>query len=121
MVALPLVFQTTEEWLDSSLGLHPIQVALQVALPELDGGLEPIVFSGRDSRTGNLLPCFFIICCVDFYLLTGSPLFAGHYVHLLCTLVLVVRLDVAYIASVISSLKSCLFWVYTPIFVRVVG
>ncbi|KAL3678045.1 hypothetical protein R1sor_021001 [Riccia sorocarpa] len=53
MVALPLVFQTTEEWLDSSLGLHPIQVALQVALPELDGGLEPIVFSGRDSRTGK--------------------------------------------------------------------
>lgn len=53
LVALPLVFQTTEEWLGSSLGLHPIQVALQVALPELDGGLEPIVFSGRDSRTGT--------------------------------------------------------------------
>ena len=53
LVALPLVFQTTEEWLASSLGLHPIQVALQVALPELDGGLEPIVFSGRDSRTGE--------------------------------------------------------------------
>ncbi|CAM6085668.1 unnamed protein product [Calypogeia fissa] len=53
LVALPLVFQTTEEWLSSSLGLHPIQVALQVALPELDGGLEPIVFSGRDSRTGK--------------------------------------------------------------------
>ncbi|CAD6261781.1 unnamed protein product [Miscanthus lutarioriparius] len=28
---------TTEEWLNSTLGLHPIQVALQVALPELDG------------------------------------------------------------------------------------
>jgi len=27
MVALPLVFQTTEEWQDSDLGLHPIQVA----------------------------------------------------------------------------------------------
>lgn len=53
MVALPLVFQTTDEWMDSTLGLHPIQVALQVALPELDGGLEPIVFSGRDSRTGK--------------------------------------------------------------------
>ncbi|GFP92226.1 magnesium-chelatase subunit chlh chloroplastic [Phtheirospermum japonicum] len=38
IVALPLVFQTTEEWLNSTLGLHPIQVALQVALPELDGG-----------------------------------------------------------------------------------
>uniref|UniRef100_A0A7N2M1W3 magnesium chelatase n=1 Tax=Quercus lobata TaxID=97700 RepID=A0A7N2M1W3_QUELO len=53
IVALPLVFQTTEEWLNSTLGLHPIQVALQVALPELDGGMEPIVFAGRDPRTGN--------------------------------------------------------------------
>jgi magnesium chelatase subunit H len=26
MVALPLVFQTTEEWEESDLGLHPIQV-----------------------------------------------------------------------------------------------
>ncbi|PKA62593.1 Magnesium-chelatase subunit ChlH, chloroplastic [Apostasia shenzhenica] len=53
IVALPLVFQTTEEWLNSTLGLHPIQVALQVALPELDGGMEPIVFSGRDGKTGK--------------------------------------------------------------------
>ncbi|VAH27175.1 unnamed protein product [Triticum turgidum subsp. durum] len=54
IVALPLVFQTTEEWLNSTLGLHPIQVALQVALPELDGGMEPIVFAGRDPRSGKL-------------------------------------------------------------------
>ncbi|KAI3472195.1 hypothetical protein Pfo_029683 [Paulownia fortunei] len=54
IVALPLVFQTTEEWLNSTLGLHPIQVALQVALPELDGGMEPIVFAGRDPRTGKV-------------------------------------------------------------------
>ncbi|CAN1125044.1 Magnesium-chelatase subunit ChlH, chloroplastic [Linum perenne] len=53
LVAVPLVFQTTEEWLNSTLGLHPIQVALQVALPELDGGMEPIVFAGRDPRTGK--------------------------------------------------------------------
>lgn len=53
LVSLPLVFQTTEEWLDSELGLHPVQVALQVALPELDGALEPIVFAGRDSNTGK--------------------------------------------------------------------
>jgi magnesium chelatase subunit H len=52
-VSLPLVFQTTEEWLDSELGVHPVQVALQVALPELDGALEPIVFAGRDSNTGK--------------------------------------------------------------------
>ena len=26
---------------------------LQVALPELDGAMEPIVFAGRDSNTGK--------------------------------------------------------------------
>ena len=31
LVSLPLVFQTTEEWLESELGVHPVQVALQVA------------------------------------------------------------------------------------------
>lgn len=53
LCSLPLVFQTTEEWLDSDLGVHPVQVALQVALPELDGAIEPIVFAGRDSNTGK--------------------------------------------------------------------
>ena len=55
MVALPLVFQTTEEWEDSDLGLHPIQVALQMAIPELDGAIEPIVVSGRDGMTGRAI------------------------------------------------------------------
>lgn len=55
MVALPLVFQTTEEWQDSDLGLHPIQVALQIALPELDGAIEPIILSGRDGTTGKAI------------------------------------------------------------------
>ncbi|NES80465.1 MAG: magnesium chelatase subunit H [Moorea sp. SIO2B7] len=53
MVALPLVFQTTEEWEESDLGLHPIQVALQIAIPELDGAIEPIILSGRDGMTGK--------------------------------------------------------------------
>ncbi|RMH67271.1 MAG: magnesium chelatase subunit H [Cyanobacteria bacterium J003] len=55
MVALPLVFQTTEEWEESDLGLHPIQVALQIALPELDGAIEPIILSGRDGMTGKAI------------------------------------------------------------------
>jgi magnesium chelatase subunit H len=55
MVALPLVFQTTEEWQESELGLHPIQVALQIALPELDGAIEPIILSGRDGTTGRAI------------------------------------------------------------------
>jgi magnesium chelatase subunit H len=33
MVTVPLSFQTTEEWTDSTLGLHPVQVALQVCAP----------------------------------------------------------------------------------------
>ncbi|MEY3256875.1 MAG: hypothetical protein RLZZ29_2010 [Cyanobacteriota bacterium] len=55
MVALPLVFQTTEEWLNSDLGLHPIQVALQIAIPELDGAIEPIILSGKDGATGRAI------------------------------------------------------------------
>ncbi|MCW6034737.1 magnesium chelatase subunit H [Spirulina subsalsa FACHB-351] len=55
MVALPLVFQTTEEWESSELGLHPIQVALQIAIPELDGAIEPIIVSGRDGATGRAI------------------------------------------------------------------
>jgi magnesium chelatase subunit H len=55
MVALPLVFQTTEEWQGSDLGLHPIQVALQIAIPELDGAIEPIILSGRDGATGKAI------------------------------------------------------------------
>jgi magnesium chelatase subunit H len=55
MCALPLVFQTTEEWEDSDLGLHPIQVALQIAIPELDGAIEPIILSGRDGATGKAI------------------------------------------------------------------
>ena len=55
MCALPLVFQTTEEWEKSDLGLHPIQVALQIAIPELDGAIEPIILSGRDGNTGRAI------------------------------------------------------------------
>ena len=55
MCALPLVFQTTEEWEASDLGLHPIQVALQIAIPELDGAIEPIILSGRDGSTGRAI------------------------------------------------------------------
>lgn len=32
LCSLPLVFQTTEEWMDSELGVHPVQVALQVCV-----------------------------------------------------------------------------------------
>ena len=54
--AVPLVFQSFEEWKTSELGLHPIQVALQVSLPEIDGAVEPIIYGGRDGVTGRTVP-----------------------------------------------------------------
>jgi len=56
MCAVPLVFQSFEEWQNSELGLHPIQVALQVSLPEIDGAIEPIIFAGREGATGRSIP-----------------------------------------------------------------
>mmetsp|Transcript_46318 Transcript_46318/g.56123 ORF Transcript_46318/g.56123 Transcript_46318/m.56123 type:complete len:1423 (-) Transcript_46318:124-4392(-) len=54
--AVPLVFQSFEEWQASELGLHPIQVALQVSLPEIDGAIEPIIYAGREGATGRSIP-----------------------------------------------------------------
>jgi len=54
--AVPLVFQAVEEWQKSELGLHPIQVALQISLPEIDGAIEPIIFAGREGATGRSVP-----------------------------------------------------------------
>ncbi|KAM3568304.1 hypothetical protein VYU27_009570, partial [Nannochloropsis oceanica] len=56
LCAVPLVFQSFEEWKASELGLHPIQVALQVSLPEIDGAIEPIIFAGREGATGRSVP-----------------------------------------------------------------
>ena len=56
IVAVPLVFQSFQEWTDSELGLHPIQVALQVSLPEIDGAIEPIIYAGREGNTGKSVP-----------------------------------------------------------------
>jgi magnesium chelatase subunit H len=56
MCAVPLVFQSFEEWQSSELGLHPVQVALQVSLPEIDGAIEPIIFAGREGATGRSVP-----------------------------------------------------------------
>ncbi|MEW5976149.1 MAG: cobaltochelatase subunit CobN [Acidobacteriota bacterium] len=38
--------QTIENWELSRVGLNPVQTAMQVAIPELDGGIEPFVFGG---------------------------------------------------------------------------
>lgn len=44
--ALSLEMQTIENWADSRIGLNPVQTAMQVAIPEVDGATEPFVFGG---------------------------------------------------------------------------
>jgi magnesium chelatase subunit H len=44
MVSLDV--QTIENWNQSKLGLNPIQTAMQVAIPEIDGATEAFVFGG---------------------------------------------------------------------------
>ncbi|HSB11770.1 MAG TPA: cobaltochelatase subunit CobN [Blastocatellia bacterium] len=44
MVSLDV--QTIENWNRSKLGLNPIQTAMQVAIPEIDGATEPFIFGG---------------------------------------------------------------------------
>ena len=50
MVSLDV--QTIEHWKESRLGLNPIQAAMQIAIPEIDGATEPFVYGGLPSN-GN--------------------------------------------------------------------
>ena len=43
---IPLAFQRVEEWQRDDTGLTPIQVAMNIALPELDAAAEPLVYGG---------------------------------------------------------------------------
>ncbi len=47
VVAPSLEFQRIDEWRDDARGLNPLQATLQVAIPELDGATNPVVFGGR--------------------------------------------------------------------------
>jgi len=44
-----LEFQSIAEWEGDQRGLNPLQVTLQVAVPELDGATGPLVFGGKGS------------------------------------------------------------------------
>lgn len=50
---VPLVFQRIEEWKRDDLGLAPIQLALSVAVPELEGATEPRIYGGPDASGGT--------------------------------------------------------------------
>lgn len=47
--AQAIEFQTTHQWAQSDRGLLPVESTIMVALPELDGATNPIVFGGRSS------------------------------------------------------------------------
>jgi len=43
---IPLSFQRVEEWQANAVGLTPIQMVMNIAIPELDGAAEPLVYGG---------------------------------------------------------------------------
>src|SRR5690606_5247664 len=47
------VFQSVDEWRESEYGLNPVQTALHIALPELDGAIEPIISGGIRQLPGG--------------------------------------------------------------------
>ncbi|MBW4024447.1 MAG: magnesium chelatase subunit H [Proteobacteria bacterium] len=51
--AHPVEFQTLEQWQDDQRGLMPVEAAMMVAIPELDGGIWPMTFGGRSSKPGD--------------------------------------------------------------------
>ncbi len=44
--AVSLEMQRIEDWSESPIGLNPVQTAMQVAIPEIDGATEPFVYGG---------------------------------------------------------------------------
>jgi magnesium chelatase subunit H len=55
VAAHAIEFQSLEQWGASTRGLMPIENTMMVAIPELDGATNPIVFGGRSDGSG--LPC----------------------------------------------------------------
>lgn len=49
VAAHPSEFQSLEQWSESSRGLSPIETTLMVAIPELDGATNPIVYGGQEA------------------------------------------------------------------------
>ncbi|NYI04798.1 magnesium chelatase subunit H [Allostreptomyces psammosilenae] len=56
LAPVPLFLQTIDAWRAAPAGLTPAQVAMQVAIPELEGGVAPLVLAGRDAASDAMLP-----------------------------------------------------------------
>ena len=46
LTGVPLNFQSLADWRASRTGVTPVQVAMQLAIPELEGAVEPVVYGG---------------------------------------------------------------------------
>jgi magnesium chelatase subunit H len=54
--AVSLDMQTVESWRESQLGLNPVQSAMQVAIPEIDGATEPFIYGGIPAQGNEPVP-----------------------------------------------------------------
>ncbi len=55
IAAHPLEFQSFQQWSASDQGLLPLEATMMISIPELDGGIAPIMFGGRTDGTDA--PC----------------------------------------------------------------
>jgi len=53
--AHPLEFQSFQQWSAGDQGLLPLEATMMVSIPELDGGIAPMMFGGRTDGSGA--PC----------------------------------------------------------------
>ncbi|MDX2308667.1 MAG: magnesium chelatase subunit H [Hyphomicrobium sp.] len=53
LAAHAIEFQTLEQWGGSDRGLMPVEATIMVAIPEIDGATNPIVFGGRVDGAGR--------------------------------------------------------------------
>ena len=56
LTAQPLEFQTLEAWGANASGLNPVEAAIMISIPELDGAIAPNVFGGRSNGEGVACP-----------------------------------------------------------------
>ncbi len=53
---IPLVFQRVEQWRADERGLSPMHIAMNVALAEIEGAAEPLVYGGPTGEEGGAAP-----------------------------------------------------------------
>src|SRR4030095_490170 len=54
--AVSLDTQSIEDWRESQVGLNPVQMGMQIAIPEIDGATEPFVYGGISAEGKEPLP-----------------------------------------------------------------